>query len=152
VGKVNLLVFCALISITLVISACGANQQQAGRAGNLEETAPPEPPAEFESLQNPYKGDRKAITKGEVIYEANCASCHGLAGKGDGPAGAALEPKPADLVTKQSERGDGYLYWRISEGGMMEPFESMMPAWRGLLREEQIWQVVAYLRTLDELD
>ena len=102
------------------------------------------------SLQNSFSGDRDAAAKGKAIYEANCASCHGPSGEGDGPAGSALERRPLNLAANQSELGDDYLYWRISEGGMMEPFASMMPAWRGLLREEQIWQVIAYLRTLKE--
>jgi mono/diheme cytochrome c family protein len=47
------------------------------------------------------------------------------------------------------ELSDGYLYWRISEGGQMEPFNSMMPAWKDGLSEQQIWQIISFVRTLD---
>ena len=43
---------------------------------------------------------------------------------------------------------DDYLYWRISEGGAFEPFISLMPAWGTLLSEQEMWQLVSYLRTL----
>jgi hypothetical protein len=47
-----------------------------------------------------------------------------------------------------AEVGDDYLFWLISEGGMIEPFNSLMPAWKQVLGEEERWQVIAYLRTL----
>ena len=36
--------------------------------------------------------------KGKILFETNCASCHGTSGKGDGPVGAALDPKPRDFT------------------------------------------------------
>jgi mono/diheme cytochrome c family protein len=43
---------------------------------------------------------------------------------------------------------DGYLFWRVSEGGMMAPFNSAMPAWKTTLSEEQRWHVISYVRLL----
>jgi mono/diheme cytochrome c family protein len=34
------------------------------------------------------------------------------------------------------------------EGGAMAPFHSSMPAWKSILSEEQIWQIIAFIRTL----
>jgi mono/diheme cytochrome c family protein len=48
----------------------------------------------------------------------------------------------------QSSLSDGYLAWRITEGGMMEPFRSVMPAWKGIFNEDKTWKLVAYIRTL----
>jgi hypothetical protein len=45
-------------------------------------------------------------------------------------------------------REDGYLYWRIAEGGNFEPFNSLMPAWGTLLSETEIWELVSYIRDL----
>ena len=45
---------------------------------------------------------------------------------------------------------DGYLFWRVSEGGAMPPFNSAMLAWKGTLSEEEIWQVISYVRTFSE--
>lgn len=37
------------------------------------------------------------LARGQALYAENCASCHGVTGHGDGPAGEKLEPKPADF-------------------------------------------------------
>lgn len=42
---------------------------------------------------------------GAAFYEANCTSCHGPEGRGDGPAAAGLKPKPADLTTLAARNG-----------------------------------------------
>jgi mono/diheme cytochrome c family protein len=49
-----------------------------------------------------------------------------------------------------SSLSDGYLFWRISKGGAIEPFNSAMPAWESSLTEDQRWQVVTYIRTLSD--
>lgn len=47
--------------------------------------------------------DSAATDAGKALYTSNgCASCHGDTGLGDGPAGAALNPKPRDLSAKDS--------------------------------------------------
>ena len=45
------------------------------------------------------------VAKGKVSYETNCTACHGPKGLGDGEAGAALEPKPRNLVTEKYKLG-----------------------------------------------
>lgn len=107
-------------------------------------------PEEFASLENPFSGDHEAIEAGEEIFQTSCAACHGPEGKGDGPAAETLEPKPATLSDgmMMDMVSDGYLFWRVSKGGQMEPFNSAMPAWETGLSEAQRWQVISYVRTL----
>jgi mono/diheme cytochrome c family protein len=107
----------------------------------------PEIPEEYRNLNNPFAGDEQQAAEGEILYQANCASCHGVSGEGDGPASGGLEPRPKNLAVEIDAISDAYLFWRISEGGLMEPFNSVMPNWRGIMDEEQIWQVITYLRT-----
>ncbi len=111
-----------------------------------------EVPEEYAGKTNPFAGDADAIAAGEQIFQTYCVACHGTEGKGDGPAAATLDPKPANLADSMmmSMTTDDYLFWRVNEGGAMEPFNSAMPAWKGALSEEQIWQVISYVRTLSE--
>lgn len=141
----------ALIGI-LTLAGCGgggsATQAPAGtEASGGEALDRPEPPAEYASLTNPINCDDAANQAGQQVFSTNCASCHGETGAGDGPAAAALDPKPAPLAEEQGGLTDQYMFWRISEGGQMAPFNSAMPAWKSVLSEDQIWQTVCYIHT-----
>lgn len=80
---------------------------------------------------------------GREIYVNTCIRCHGIDGKG--ALGIKLVPPPADLtsLTVQS-RLDGTLFRRIHEG---KP-NTAMGAWKYSLSDEEIWDVLAYVRTL----
>jgi mono/diheme cytochrome c family protein len=124
-----------LLSV-LIISACGESTSA------INENVLPTVPSNYANLTNPLSADA-AIAGGEM-FQSTCATCHGSGGHGDGPAGAALNPPPKDLSVLQLQVSDGYLFWRISEGS---PGTAMV-AWRGILTDEQIWQLTAYIRTL----
>lgn len=102
----------------------------------------------YAEARNPLKADDANLRVGKALFAKNCASCHGAAGRGDGPAGKGLNPAPADLAAavRMPMAGDGYLCWTIAEGGV--PVRSAMPPFKAVLSRDQIWQVVLYLRTL----
>ncbi len=53
-----------------------------------------------------------AITRGDRIYQARCAACHGATGQGDGPSAGTLPVAPADLTARRVlDYGDGDLFW-----------------------------------------
>lgn len=110
------------------------------------------PPESYAQLTNPLAGNSEAVASGKIIFETQCASCHGPQGRGDGIAAASLNPKPANLADRKmlDSLSDGYLFWRVSEGGLVAPFNSAMPAWKATMLEEQRWQVISYLRTLGQ--
>lgn len=97
------------------------------------------PPA-MAKRANPVKATPASIARGKKLYAANCASCHGEKGAGDGPAGAALNPKPANLATMAPQHPAGDLAWKIENG------RGAMPAWKGTLKQNQIWDVVNFLQ------
>lgn len=125
---------------TLLISACGSgsdDNSEPQAIGTLESV-----PAEYAGKTSPLGAD--VSTDGAKIFKTNCETCHGPQGYGDGPIGESLDPKPQNLAELQAVAIDDYLFWRIAEG---KPGTSM-PPWRNILTEEQIWQLVAFIRTL----
>ena len=92
---------------------------------------------------NPSAADTKALEQGKAIYVRECSSCHGLQGKGDGPAAIALTPKPRNLakVTADQNKTDDQFFQQISGG------RSPMPAYKSVLSDTQIRQVIAYIRS-----
>ena len=93
------------------------------------------------------KGDPKA---GKAKYDANCVGCHGASGKGDGPAAAALNPKPQDHTDGKvmNALSDKYLFDIIKDGGAAMKKAPFMPASGKKLSDEEISDVVAYIRSL----
>jgi mono/diheme cytochrome c family protein len=80
---------------------------------------------------------------GREIYVNTCFRCHGIDGKG--ALGINLVPPPADLSSPAVQnRLDGTLFRRIHEG---KP-NTAMGAWKHALSDDEIWDVLAYVRTL----
>lgn len=125
-----------LILGALVLTACG------GGGGSDEPAALEQVPAEYAGKSNPLGAD--ATDAGAKVFQVNCEPCHGPQGHGDGPAGQVLDPRPKNLPELVATVGDDYLFWRVSTG---KPGTSMAP-WKGVLTDEQIWQAIAYIRTL----
>lgn len=100
-------------------------------------------PKEADKIANPFQNDLTAIKKGKKIYDQMCWTCHGEFGKGDGPAGKTLNPKPAnhtgDAVQSQT---DGAIYWKLSNG------KGVMPAYGKVFTKTERWQLVSYIREL----
>jgi mono/diheme cytochrome c family protein len=122
----------------LFLSACGGGANDSPREIGTLETVP----ADYAGKANPLSAD--ASTEGTQVFKTNCETCHGPLGHGDGPIGQSLDPKPQNLAELQAVAADDYLFWRIAEG---RPGTSM-PPWKNILDEEQIWQVIAFVRTL----
>ena len=132
--------------IILSLAACGGS----GTATAVISVERPAPPAEYAGKSNPFGSDAAAVQAGKTLYQKNCLTCHGEQGMGDGPVAASLNPKPQPLAANQERLDDDYMLWRIREGGLRAPFNSAMPSWKAILSEDEIWQVISYLRTLPE--
>lgn len=81
---------------------------------------------------------------GKKTYNMYCTSCHGATGKGDGPAGKALNPKPADFSKGNFKyaKNDAQMIAFIKKG------KGPMPAWGSVLKDPQLADVVAFIRSL----
>lgn len=102
----------------------------------------------YASKSNPLRATAENLAAGEKLYQANCASCHGATGFGDGPAAKSLNPPPANIAAsaRMPMTSDGYLYWTIAEGGV--PLHTAMPPFKSALTDEEIWKVILYVRRL----
>ena len=96
--------------------------------------------------------------KGKVLFETNCASCHGTSGKGDGPVGAALQPPPRDFTkaefkfdaNKDGKPGeDADLMLVITNGAAAYGGSPLMAPW-GHLPEQDRLDLIAYVRTFHQ--
>ncbi len=91
------------------------------------------------------KKTAELVARGKASYEMNCASCHGDKGLGDGVAGAALQPKPRNLVADKFKQGTKaeQVFATIAkgvDGTTMVPF--------GFLPEDERWALAYYVLEL----
>lgn len=88
---------------------------------------------------------------GGELFARLCAGCHGAMDEGRSSRADFFQPPAPDFHEPRYRDFDpAYLYWRIETGKNAEPFRrrgSVMPAWGPNLSEEQIWQLVAYVRS-----
>ena len=89
---------------------------------------------------------------GKKLYLTYCFTCHGKEGKGDGYAARYQPVKPRDLTNAalMSTRTDPQLFSAIGGGSSTFHGPMVMPAWWLSLTEQQIWDLVAYVRTLHQ--
>ncbi len=88
--------------------------------------------------------------RGENDYATYCSPCHGVRGDGRGPMAALLDPKPTRHgdAAYMKTLSDDYMHRLIRDGGAAVGKSPMMAAWKGNLSDQQIWDLVAYIRSL----
>lgn len=100
-------------------------------------------PATEAARTNPIRITVGSIARGERTYQKNCSSCHGVGADGNGMGGMMLNPKPADLRAMSGFHPDGDFAYKIREG------RGAMPAWKNVLGDSQVWNLVNYIQTMD---
>jgi mono/diheme cytochrome c family protein len=103
--------------------------------------------------RNPVASTPESIAAGKRAYDANCAACHGTLAQGAVKAGMTISiieeqrsKQPPDLTDDQWDHGssDGDVFAVINRG--LPP--TMMAGYDGRIADEDIWNIVNYLRTL----
>ena len=87
----------------------------------------------------------ESIQAGLAVYEANCLSCHGETGQGDGPAAAGMDPPPADLRVHAHHHPDAMLFGFVRDG---IPDTPMTPL-GDVLTAHEIWHLINYIKTFE---
>jgi mono/diheme cytochrome c family protein len=108
---------------------------------------------EAAKLTNPVASTPESIAAGKKSYDVNCAACHGNMAQGAVKAGVIISiieeqgrRQPPDLTDDQWDYGssDGEIYAVIKKG--VPP--TMMAGWDGRIPDNDIWNIVNYIRTL----
>jgi mono/diheme cytochrome c family protein len=95
--------------------------------------------------RSPVAYTTASIGRGARLYAENCTQCHGVRGKGDGPAATGLKMPPADLTAAHVlDHSEGDVFWWLSEGIP----ESGMPGFAERLSEDERWDLINWVRTL----
>ena len=94
------------------------------------------------TLANPVQRTAESVDRGSVLFAANCASCHGETGAGDGPLADSLPAPPANFTVHVPFHPDGVLYAWITNGIR----GTGMPAWSPQLSDQERWDLVNFLR------
>jgi mono/diheme cytochrome c family protein len=99
-------------------------------------------PANFKSMKNPVVQTEAGTKTGLALFTKNCVSCHGKTGQGNGVKVAALKNFPGDFTRPEFQSlTDGEIFFRIRTG------RDEMPRFEGKLLDDEIWNVVNYLRS-----
>jgi mono/diheme cytochrome c family protein len=100
-------------------------------------------PPDYLARQNPIPTSEGSVAVGREVYAANCASCHGIDGRGGGPDAGQLTTRPIDLTQPYMDTiKDGEMFWAIEQG------LGEMPAFRDDLSDDMKWHVINYIRSL----
>jgi mono/diheme cytochrome c family protein len=122
------------VLLTAIVLVCGG--QIAGVAQGNPEAA---------KMKNPVAASPESLAAGQQMYRRHCAPCHGI--RGEGGPGNDLIPAAPDLTDDTWDHGstDGEIFDNIKNG--VPPDFSMVP-WKDKLKDDEIWNIVNYLRSI----
>jgi cytochrome c oxidase cbb3-type subunit 3 len=147
-------------AIACAALACGESEKPSSTSTApppmppAEQPAPPAPAPPTPAAPAPEKvaaatpGD--AVARGAAHYKMLCATCHGEDGCTPGPGAAGLNPQPAHHCdgNYMNKLSDEHIFKVIKEGGASVGKSPLMAPWGGTLTDDQIHDVVAFVRSL----
>ena len=96
---------------------------------------------------NPVQITPASLTEGAQKYETHCALCHGGAKAKLSPLRDKFNPAVPQLINRIPHDPDEWLFWVTKHGVRM----TGMPTWDGVLSDDEIWKVVAFIKHSDKL-
>jgi mono/diheme cytochrome c family protein len=95
----------------------------------------------------PRDSEDAGVFRGALVYSNYCVTCHGFNADGNGRAARLYNPRPANLRT--SDKNDAYMGLIIRMGGEAMGRSPFMPPWGAELTDEQMKDLVTYLRSIN---
>lgn len=91
---------------------------------------------------NPMPPNAQNLMAGARLYEQNCAYCHGGLLQRVSPMRTKFNPPVPQIINRIPGDPDAHLFWIVKHGIRL----TGMPSWTGVLSDDQIWQVVAFVK------
>lgn len=98
-------------------------------------------------IEEPPLADEAMALRGAACFRDKCVQCHGAPGVSPGDIGKSMQPLPGPLVDARRHWRARELYWVTRHGIRM----SGMPAWEFRLRDDELWDLVAFMQRLPDL-
>lgn len=134
-------VLCFFVYIVVIHPGVDLQENIKDPASNLPQAAA----VDVSKIAEPWVANPDMVAHGKKLFAQNCSMCHGNEGKGDGPAGAALNPKPRNLVEGPWKKGGGFTGWYTVlteglQGSSMASYASLKPVDR--------WALVQFINSI----
>ncbi|KYG66958.1 hypothetical protein AZI86_08010 [Bdellovibrio bacteriovorus] len=105
------------------------------------------PVFDINKIAEPWVSTPELIAYGQKVFQTNCAMCHGAEGKGDGAAGAALNPKPRNLVEGKWTQGGGDIaHFKVLQNGI----KGTSMASYGHFKAADRWALVHFIESITQ--
>jgi len=137
------------------VAVFGATVAISAEKDPLAPRVPPDQIADAKKAKSPIPSNPATIAEGKAIFDGKgtCFTCHGMEGKGDGPAAAGLDPSPRNFVGEKPGDGkkftgaktEGEMMWVLKNGS---PGTAMIPMVGSVITEEEGWKAILYERSL----
>lgn len=105
------------------------------------------PVFKMSDVKEPWVSTPEIVAYGAKSFKSNCATCHGDGGKGDGPAGGGLTPKPRNLVEGKWTQGGGLTdHFKVLAEGIPN---SSMASFKHLKLDDR-WAILHFIESITE--
>jgi len=146
------LAFLSAVVVFVAVTAwsCGGNKENSGTGNPSPTSSAPNPdaPAGTGTAASGADNGEVSLAVGEKVFQERCVLCHGPNGMGDGPGGAALNPKPRNFHDKavMDTLSDAWIVHTIMNGKT----GTGMPPWKGMVSESEAKSLILKIRSFSK--
>ena len=136
----------AALSLVTLLALAGCRASAPGAMETMMATQAKKVTIGGKDVKNPIPNTPASVAEGKAHFQHHCQICHGLDGHNTGvPFADKMSPEVADLGDKDvQEYSDGQLKWIMENGIRL----TGMPGWKGVLEDEEMWNIVNFMRHL----